>query len=77
MKIEIDKEILDKTTKCDFNFSCLSNSKHQHCKIKEIVPGSYIITECQNGECSYFLSFGKGGFCLCPVRQEIYKKYKI
>jgi hypothetical protein len=30
-----------------------------------------------NKQCNYARSFGSGHLCVCPVRREIYKKYKI
>ena len=78
MKIEIDAEILQKTTYCKQDFRCLSGDKKRLCEVKgsigydmlEIKPKVAI-------DCKYHISFGDTFLCTCPTRNVIYKHYKI
>ena len=75
--IKIDKEILDKTTKCNNSFNCLSGVKECLCKVTgsigydmlEIKPESAI-------DCNYHMSLNNTCFCSCPTRNEIYNRYR-
>jgi len=36
-----------------------------------------VVAKCPaNENCNYVLNFGDGGFCTCPTRIEIFRKYK-
>ncbi len=77
MNIEIDKEIIDKTTKCEKCFSCLSDNLEQSCKVEYCVSNTVYFVKCLNAAlCSYKVSFGGSYFCTCPIRKEIYNKYR-
>jgi len=78
MILEIDQEILQKTTNCEKNFSCLSNKNHIPCKVKSIINNKVIFVECLNRDyCKYIQNYGNSYICLCPTRIEIFKKYGI
>ena len=76
--MEIDKSILDKSRECEWGFACLTNENHHcfHC-IKEVAAnGKVLFTKCAHTTCGYLTHFGSNKICGCPVRNEIYWKYK-
>ena len=78
MDIIIDEETIEKTTNCDKNFNCLSNELHVYCPVKRCVDGKVHFIKCLEGNsCTYMLRFGDSYMCTCPVRKEIFKRYKI
>jgi len=75
--MEIDYEIVEKTTSCNKCYDCLSNPEQILCKVESIVGDDIIFVKCTNNEfCSYKMAFGNLHICNCPMRNEIYKKYK-
>ncbi len=78
MEIKIEKDVLDKTTKCNCDFSCLSGDNTCRCEVIEMTGISSIkVNPNPNLPCSYHLPFHKSHFCVCPTRRELYKQYKI
>ena len=77
MKIKIPDELLEITENCNKLFGCIENDKHVLCKVKYCVDNKVYFIEClHNDKCDYQISFGTSYFCSCPVRKEIYNKYK-
>ena len=76
-KIEIDEETIKNTTECEENFSCLKSDDHKLCEIEFTVSNRVHFIKC-NSElpCKYQHPFGDVFFCSCPVRKEIFNKYK-
>ncbi len=74
--VDIDSEIIDKATKCDKKFACLADSKHLCCEIYISLNNEIcVLRGVAKNKCNYKM----GGFsevCTCPVRVEIYNKYK-
>jgi hypothetical protein len=78
MKIEIDESIKALAKDCKTDFLCLISEDHTICKVKNCVEGKVHFIECkEHMDCSYKKSFGYGCYCNCPVRKEIFNKYKI
>jgi len=82
--MEIDEEILKKTTKCPYNFECLNDLKSNYksegsCinNVKNFVSEKLIFVNCSNSSCSYFMTFGYSVVCNCPTRMEIFIKHKV
>jgi hypothetical protein len=75
-KYEIDEKILKKITHCQKDFSCLEGYFPKTCVY---VPGIENVI-CENMEtefCCYRWEYIKDKrMCICPVRREIYNKYK-
>jgi len=75
--MEIDQKIIAKTVRCEKNFACLTNPNHVLCKINYNVNALvYFIDSIDRLPCPYKNSFGFTSFCTCPVRIEIFKKYR-
>jgi len=82
MKIEIDEEVLSKTTECKKGFSCLSSKTRDICKVRSKLEsaGAEMILFCEpnnDKHCDYKKPFGDFCICECPTRKEIYNRYGI
>jgi len=72
---EIEERIKLETNKCDRNFKCLDNNPS--CRVESCVGNSIVFLEKLERHCNYYQEFGFSYVCKCPVRLEIYKKYKV
>jgi hypothetical protein len=79
MTFTVSQESRDKATGCLFDFQCQQNNSGSMCTVeKEINNYGVFIKNCNRKEfCSYRLSYGFTQICLCPVRLEIFKKYRV
>ena len=79
MKYQIDKDILNNTTNCSDDFSCLSGNDTCLCEVDKYIESedSVLFIKPMYEYCKNELSFGNSFFCICPIRKEIYKNYKI
>ncbi|MEI2635582.1 MAG: hypothetical protein V9E92_01805 [Methylotenera sp.] len=78
MKIEISEDIKALATLCKHDFACLKSENYPLCKVQDCINGKVHFIECKDHDpCVYKTSFGYGHICNCPVRKEIYNKYKI
>ena len=75
-------QITDKTkkqsTKCPYNFECLSNDDWNTCIIERELysNGLDIKNKANKAFCPYSMSFGFSMYvCQCPTRYEIYNRY--
>jgi hypothetical protein len=77
MLLEIDEEIINKATKCNKHFACLNDKGHSCCKVVHIIQDSLCFIDPDKWQhCNYYTAFGYSDICNCPVRVEIYRKYK-
>ena len=78
MKLELDEDILKKTTKCRQDFACLSAEGECLCEVEDLINDTLCFVRATNcGFCDYKIFFGNTFICSCPARNEIYKRYKI
>ena len=77
MKLEVDKTVVDKTTKCPDDFACLTG-KYELCPVHLAINSDALLIGSNEGKkCDYIISFGGQPVCTCPVRIEIYRKYGV
>jgi hypothetical protein len=77
IKIEVPEEVLQKTTKCNKNFRCLSGENTNLCRIICCLGQDIYFVKCLGDKgCPYLESHKKTELCTCPVRNEIYLRYK-
>jgi hypothetical protein len=76
--IEIDEEIRKSARKCEINLACLSERDHKLCPITSTAGKKMLCLDCTSGRrCNYRVNYGVSAFlCTCPIRKEIYRKYK-
>ena len=78
MDIEINEDILKKTTECEKNFGCLSSKTRDFCEVDYCTGNGVLFVKSKFEKyCPYKMSFGYKFICRCPVRNEIYRRYKI
>lgn len=79
MNLDINKHIINKTTKCMYDFSCLSGKKECLCAIENNRPAGNIcfVNPENNHYCDYKIPFGYSYICTCPTRKEIHNRYHI
>lgn len=78
MVLGVSEESRRETTRCEKDFTCLSGSKPDLCKVEYCVDGRVHFIKCLNQElCSYRLFFGKRAFCSCPVRKELFNNHGV
>jgi len=76
--IEIDKEILKKTTDCKKNFECLNKDCNVLCKVVININQDVLFVKCLCKDiCNYQMFYGYETICTCPTRKEIFNKYSI
>ncbi len=77
MEIFVREYIKEETKACDKNFSCLSDDRDDLCKVLSCVNNDIHFVLCSNTEfCSYQRKKDERFYCECPIRKEIYYKYK-
>ena len=76
MNYKINSETIKSAVKCKKNFSCLNGNNPTFCSIVCNVSDKIHFVKSKK-ICVYQNSFGGSVFCGCPVRKEIYNKYKI
>ena len=75
MLIELPDSVRVKTTKCQYDFGCLTTGccgTREMCK----VIGSFgldvlLLATREQCSCEYRISFGEGQLCTCPVRKYL------
>jgi len=78
MRFSIDKSIIDKTTKCNLKFGCLSGDESCLCKVKLNISNNIKFIECTDTiRCNYMVPFADGNVCTCPTRKAIYRQYHM
>jgi len=78
--IKIDNFVLRKTTKCEHNFSCLSEDyPTPFCEVIAYNTLSKVVKVKPKADrsCPYILALNTLRYCLCPTRVELYKQHKI
>jgi len=76
--IKISDDILKKATRCKKNISCLRDENAEICKVELCIENKIHFIKCINSKpCSYKIPFGYSFVCICPVRKELYNRYKI
>lgn len=76
--IKISDEAQQAATKCRKELSCLSDDREDMCIVEDCVKGDVHFVKCLNHEsCLYQYAFGDKFVCCCPVRKELFNKYKI
>ena len=75
----VSASILEETTKCEHNFSCLKTTSPLNrpaCPV-DYANGNNVLFLFSDKltACPYHIPFGYGTVCTCPTRFAIYKRY--
>lgn len=77
MNKEIAPEIIEDTKHCRWDFQCLNEHGKLFCSVEEVVAGDVLFIKCKGSIiCDYLMPHGDRNICLCPIRKELYRKYK-
>lgn len=79
MKKAVDLDELVKNTPCKCNHSCLENGYCCNASSGRVIDGSIVsISPDQDPAtvscCNYFIEFGGGIYCSCPVHVELCRR---
>ncbi len=78
MKLYVSNKVMEATTDCKKGFSCLEDKRKDLCKVGVSIGDEVHFIVCADDtNCSYQRSSVEGFICDCPIRKEIYNKYKI
>lgn len=78
MILQVSDKAREETTKCPFSFQCLQDEKRCMCVIERCLEGNGCFLETvKPQDCPYKMSFGYSYMCHCPIRIELYHRYKI
>jgi len=74
----VSDDARQKAAQCDKCFACLQPDGAPLCKVDHCVEEQVHFLACLNDlHCAYACKFGGKDYCTCPVRKEIYQRYKI
>ncbi len=77
-KFIISSDIKAATKECRKNFSCLTENGKEMGKVVFCVDCRVLGILCNSDEpCFYRYSVDERTYCICPMRKEIYAKYKL
>ena len=78
MEISIPQEVLQKTTQCPHDFSCLSTGQcggREKCKVRDTnAKTALVLVSKEDRECPYRVSFADIQICRCPTHLAIYQR---
>jgi hypothetical protein len=78
MEIKVSLEAIEATTHCTKGFACLAGEAETICEVCKCVGGNvHFIDSSEMVHCCYKMSFGDRYLCRCPVRKELYNRYKL
>ncbi len=78
MNEEIEPEIIENTTQCRWDLQFLNEYGKPFCSVEDVVAEDVLFIKCKAGIiCNYTMPHGERNICLCPIRKELYRKYKI
>ncbi len=76
--MEIDENIIKKATNCSKEHKCLKEKDFIYCKAERCICDSVLFLVCKEQiGCNYQIAYGNCQVCRCPIRIEIFNKYKI
>jgi hypothetical protein len=75
---EIDSEVRNRADRCAWHQQCLQGQQEIRCRITDCVGDKVFFTAGSAvPTCKYCHTFGYSCYCSCPLRQELYRKFKI
>jgi len=75
MQLQIPPSVLQQTTSCPFEFSCLSDERYPLCDCLRVISEVTEVIEHQGRACPYRVVFGSGYYCACLTRSVVCDQY--
>lgn len=77
MNLEVSEDALRKTDRCPYGMKCLKDDRPE-CEVERLVVGNGVFVRSKEfNVCAYRISHARSYVCVCPVRIELFKRYKI
>ncbi len=78
MRLAINGNVIEDTTRCKKEFVCLSGAGDCLCEVQYSINNRSFFIKCEKKMlCNYKVSMGSYMLCGCPTRKEIYTRYQI
>ena len=78
LEISIEQVSPSTPVECDRAHSCLSGKKDCLCDVGQLLDVTILSVHPPAGmKCTHKMRYRDAFLCTCPVRKEIYKRYKI
>jgi len=78
MNLEVSEDVVRKTDRCPYGMKCLKDGGRPECEVEHLVVGNGVFVRSRECIiCSYRISHARSYVCLCPVRIELFQRYKI
>ena len=79
MALQVQDQTREQTSECKFSFQCLEEATRNVCTISPcLVEEVYFLHTTKNHLCSYKKKIGSCSYiCKCPIRKELYRRYRI
>ena len=77
MEVVIDEATKAKVKHCTKAFACLDNPSDTCCEVLRVHGLLYYVRYMQKYGCQYEDPIGDFSSCSCPVRKEIYRRYRM
>ena len=78
MQFEICDALMAEAHACRRAHVCLRSHAKDLCRVEHCVDGKVHFVVCREHDtCAYQRSFGESVFCDCPVRKELFNKYRV
>ena len=75
----VPEEVLEKTTECAHEYSCLNEDSFPCCEVVAKAATGVLLVFCaKKSSCPYCQDIKTHtGFCVCPLRIKLYEEYGI
>lgn len=77
MEYFVEEEILKSANLCNKGNSCLNKCDNDLCQVYASVNDANLFICVEDNSCNYKEIIGERKICGCPVRIDLYKKYKV
>ena len=78
MDIKVSDKVRKAAKKCNKGFACLKENGKPVCTVDDCINDQILFVKVPNAEyCPFKQPFGNEFICNCPVRKELYDKYRI
>ena len=78
LQIPMEQVDTGTTIECDRAHSCLSGEQECMCEVEQLLDDSILSVKPPPGlKCIHKMRYQEAFLCTCPVRKEIYKRYRI
>jgi hypothetical protein len=78
MQTSVSRDVLEQTTRCSCDFQCQQPQGEPCCGVFRMIGGTALqLNVAKIGRsCSYLVNYDSQRFCMCPTRQQIYRRYQ-